>query len=45
LADTTIWLKTSALMGSESDTRDIIDAFAKTHEHADELHGLPETQY
>jgi 3-amino-5-hydroxybenzoate synthase len=45
LADTTIWLKTSALMGSESDTRDVIDAFAKAHEHAEELHGLPETQY
>lgn len=45
LSNSTIWLKTSALLGSATDTQDIVEAFAKVQDCADELAGVEETKY
>ena len=40
LADETLWLTTSALMGSSDDTADVLTALDKIHRHVDELRSV-----
>jgi dTDP-4-amino-4,6-dideoxygalactose transaminase len=45
LAETTIWFKTQALMGSREDTQSVLDAIEKVHRHAAEVAELEPTEY
>ena len=45
LAETTIWFKTPALMGSREDTQSVLDAIEKVHHYADELSDLEPAKY
>jgi dTDP-4-amino-4,6-dideoxygalactose transaminase len=45
LANTTIWFKTQALMGSREDSQSVLDALAKIHRHAPEIAQLEPAGY